>query len=140
MYKSTFVYNLCGFLSHQELWSLVAAFPSPGLAHGVETSVVLSSEARRCLVRALSGFCSAMLTPLTQACLSLFRLSNLDEVFRERDFSLVAVHKSPREVFCCTKDDVWSLAVLHPSRTVNRTTELQTRGTASMKFHICARI
>ena len=36
------------------------ASPSPGLAHGVKTSVVLSSEARRCLLRALSGFCSAV--------------------------------------------------------------------------------
>ena len=57
--------------------------PSPGLAHGVKTSVLLSSEARRCILRALSGFCSAVLTSRRSA------VSNVDEVFCQRDLSLV---------------------------------------------------
>ena len=106
-----FLGDVCGFLSHQELLSLVAASPSPGLAHGVKTSVLLSSKARRCLLcllQALSGFCSAVLTSRRSA------VSNVDEVFCERDLSLVAVHKFRREVFRYTKNDVWSL---HQSRT-----------------------
>ena len=104
-----FLGDVCGFLSHQEFLSLAAASPSSGLAHGVNTSVPLSSEARRCLLRDLSGFCSAVLTSGRSA------VCNVDEVFRQRDLSLVAVHKFPREVFCCTKNDVWSFAALHPT-------------------------
>ena len=138
MYESTFVYiwgYVCGFLSHQELLSLVAASPSPDLAHGVKTNVLLSSEARRCLLQALSGFCSTVLASHHSA------VSNIDEVFCERDLSLVAVHKFPREVIHCTKNNVWSFAVLHPSRT----TEQPSFGNmefcaAFMKFHICAHI
>ena len=133
-----FLGDVCGFLSHQELLSLVAASPSPGLAHGVKTSVLLSSKARRCLLcllRALSGFCSAVLTSRRSA------VSNVDEVFCERDLSLVAVHKFRREVFRYTKNDVWSFAALHPSRTTEQprfgNVELCA---AFMKFHICARI
>ena len=118
------------------------ASPSPGLAHGVKTSVVLSSEARRCLLRALSGFCSAVLTSRRSA------VSNVDEVFCQRDLSLVAVHKFPREVFCCTKNDVWSYAALHPSRTTEQPNNRASNTwsfvvefyAAFMKFHICARI
>ena len=49
------------------------ASPSPGLAHGVKTSVVLSSEARRCLLRALSGFCSVVLKGMAQYKRTKFR-------------------------------------------------------------------
>ena len=91
------------------------ASPSPGLAHSVKTSVVLSSEARRCLLRALSGFCSAVLTPSRSA------VSNVDEVFCQRDLSLIAVHKFPREVFRCTKNDVGAmLRCIHDEQPNNR--------------------
>ena len=112
------------------------ASPSPGLAHGVKTSVVLPSEARRCLLRALSGFCSAVLTPSRSA------VSNVDEVFCQRDLSLVAVHKFPREVFRCTKNDVGAtLRCIHHEQPNNRTTELRTRGVLCCFYeisHLCA--
>ena len=47
-------------------------------------------------------------------------VSNVDEVFCQRDLSLVSVHKFPREVFRCTKNHVWSFAGLHPSRTTEQ--------------------
>ena len=112
------------------------ASPSPSLAHGVKTSVVLSSEARRCPLRALSGFCSVVLTSRHSA-VSI----NVDEVFCQRDLSLVAIHKFPLEVFRCTKNDVWSYAALHPSRTTEQPSfEHMEFCAAFMKFHICARI
>ena len=109
-----FLGDVCGFLSHQELLSLVAASPSFGLAHGVKTRVLLSLKARRCLLRTLSGFCSAVLNARRSA------VCNVDEVFRQCDLLLVAVHKFPREVFRCTKNDVWSFAAPHPSRTTEQ--------------------
>ena len=66
--------------------------------------------------------------------------SNSGEVFSEHDLSLAAVHKFPQEVFRCTKNNVWSFAVLHPSPN-NRTTELQTRGVLCCFYeilHLCA--
>ena len=47
-------------------------------------------------------------------------VSNVDEVFCQRDLSLVAFHKFPREVFRSTKNDVWSFAGLDPSRTTEQ--------------------
>ena len=65
-------------------------------------------------------------------------VSNVDEVFCERDLSLVAVHKFRREVFRYTKNDVWSFAALHPSRTTEQPSFRERA--AFMKFYICARI
>ena len=65
--------------------------------------------------------------------------SNVDEVFCQRDLSLV--HKFPREVFRCTKNDVWSFAGLHPSRKTEQPNFERVEFCAAfMKFHICARI
>ena len=80
---------ICSFLSYQEFLSLVAASPSPSLAHGVKTSVLLFSEARRCLLQALSSFCSAVLTSHHSA------VFNVDEVFCQHDLSLAAICKFP---------------------------------------------
>ena len=106
--------------------------PSPGFAHGVKTSVLLSSEARRCLLRALSGFCSVVLTSRRSA------VSNVDEVFCQRGLSLV--HKFPREVFRCTKNRCVELCWA-ASITNNRTTELRTCGVLCCFYeisHLCA--
>ena len=107
--------------------------PSPGLANGVKTSVLLSSEVRRCLLRTPSGFCSAVLTSRRSA------VCNVDEVFCQRDLSLV--HKFPREVFHCTNNGVWNFAGLLPSRTTEQPSFEHVEFCAAfMKFHICARI
>ena len=107
--------------------------PSPSLAHGVKTSVLLSLEARRCLLRALSGFCSVVLTSRRSA------ISTVDHVFCQRDLSLV--HKFPRKVFRCTKNGVWSFAGLHPSRKSEQPSFEHVEFCAAfIKFHICALI
>ena len=133
-----FLGDVCGFLSHQELLSLVGASP---LARSCTwrqdkraTIFGGKTEARRCLLRAISGFCSEVLTPRRSA------VSNVDEVFCQRDLSLLAVHKFPREVFRCTKNDVWSFAALHPSRTTEQPSFEHVEFCAAfMKFHIlCA--
>ena len=89
-------------------------------------------DAASCYI-ALSSFCSAVLTSQRSA------VSNVDEVFCQRDLSLV--HKFPREVFRCTKNGVWSFAGLHPSRTTEQPSFEHVEFCAAfMKFHIYARI
>ena len=68
-------------------------------------------------------------------------VSNVDEVFCQRDLSLGAVHKFPQEVFHGTKNHVWSYAALHPSRTTEQPSFEHVEFCAAfMKFPICARI
>ena len=91
------------------------ASPSHGLAHGVKTSVVLSSEARRCLLRALSGFCSVVLTSrrsdvlMFRGFLSARSLTSCRSQISSGSFSL---HKERCVELCCAA-----------SITNNRTTE-----------------
>ena len=131
MYKSTFVYIFGGCMRFS--LSSRASVASRCFPPCPKTSMLLWSEARRCLLRALSGFCSAVLTSQHSA------VSNVDEVFCKRDLSLI--HRFPLEVFRCTKNGVWSFAGLHPSRTIKQSSFKHLEFCAAFKkFHICARI